>query len=347
MSSIFFKRVCAIGAFVSVHLIVSGQYIVSGIEVWSLINPNPKLIQPSVEFSFLKKFSVGLTYETGKYQRRLLEEDVDEFREVYNITGWGLSPEFRFYPSRYRRAPEGFFLGAKFSYRDIAETYAGNAFRATVPFLTHTYTRGTTRGAGLKVGMQAFLWHLAMESKFGLLLDKVTWDNPSKRHLIHPQYARGDYQLTLTFETRVGLMFPKLKTNTVLSGAVPSVKDESSLSLTHAVVILYRPKQRFGRKYKHEVYLHDSLLVGIGNAESHILQVPTGRAHFRGKKKYMRSITFNVEAGHMYYLKCIMAGGLIVKEPFFEIMEPAKAEQELAKLVRQSEKTEKKKPAPK
>lgn len=318
---------------VFLQLLAGAQGVAPGIEIWGLTHKQNRILRISVEAAVKKRSSLVVTLEKGRFQSGMGWQSAQK-PDVYSITGWGVRPELRFYPSKYRHAPIGTFIGPFFSFRDITETYTGYAFGFNRISLSNVKTYGTANGIGLVFGTKGNLWHFTVETKFLAMIDDVSWQYPNQRKLIDPVKARSTNQIFLGVETHIGMVFPKPDMNKIYENSVPSVMTPDPLFNDSSIVILYRPIQSAGRAAKYDVYANDSLVTRLEYAEIHELVLGDGIVWFHRNQKGFQTVTFNLEKGKTYYLKYVLGGGLIFKEPFFEVMDPIEAEKDLEKVRR-------------
>ncbi len=306
--------------------------MVTSIEVWGLPSERFRIFRPTLEVPFKKRFSAVVTFEKGKFMSQL--DNNSTGKEIYSISGWGLRPELRFYPSRYLQAPANAFVGLLFSHRELTETYTGYAYGISRKSLANVNTLGWGNGIGLVFGGKAIWWHLTVENKLWAMIDYVSWQYNNQRRFIDPSIARSSGQIYIGFETHVGLVFPKPEIHTIHTDPVPSVPSAGAGPPDSATVILYRPKQFFGRRLKLDIHVNDSLMGMIGSGEEQRMILPEGVIWIHMYRKGFRTITFNVEKGRTYYVKHLFAGGFVMKDLTYTVMDPVQAEKELEKVRR-------------
>lgn len=131
----------------------NAQYNVVKVDGLSLLFPNPRVFRPSYERSVGRHFSFLATFETGRYD--LGEASAGggmNMITVYEVTGWGIMPEVRYYPFTGGRkvAPVGFFIGLHYRYKFLKEDY--NEYGIHVTSRGHSHDLGVNAGYKLRAG---------------------------------------------------------------------------------------------------------------------------------------------------------------------------------------------------
>jgi hypothetical protein len=195
------------------------QYLTTKIDLFGLLSPKLRVIRPSVEFAFSKHFSAGIVYENGKYNYGTFESTHVPEREVYNITGWGIMPELRYYPfTRKRSAPFGFFIGTHFRYRQLVEKYTGidvlaNPGSSVQYIYTNFNTKATAYNYGVHFGYKANIHIFSFETLLGFGGAKGQWETPNDRDHLDETFRTdlSDFGQSLRLEISLGITLPKVK----------------------------------------------------------------------------------------------------------------------------------------
>jgi len=208
-----------------------------------------KVLRASYELSFLKHFSASIGYEIGEYRTGTYSDFSSPlYTQNYSVTkGWGIMPEIRYYPFiRSKPAPNGFFIGLHYRYKNLSETYTGKDNSITSPTHTSKDTITITSDAivsnyGIDVGYKATLKHFTIETLIGFGAAQGNWKSPNQRDRIESIYRANaaNFGDALRLELSIGFVFPKIKANKIKYNYIEE-RDElcyerrSSMPCTHA-----------------------------------------------------------------------------------------------------------------
>ncbi len=166
-----------------------------------LINDIPGYIRGTYERNIGKKGSLSFSGEYGKY-RMASTSSINTLGEAYNLEGFGIMNEIRFYPStKEYPAPFGGFIGLHFRYRYLYETYTD--FSAN-PVDISTY--GHSIKLGFHLGYKVIINRFGAEFVAGYGLAYNLWNKPNDRDAINHIYRynrldniRFNFAVTYTF----------------------------------------------------------------------------------------------------------------------------------------------------
>jgi hypothetical protein len=163
--------------------------------------PMPRL---SYERTFKDKFSWQLAMECGKYDRIESGSMSYQTAEVYNVTGWGIMPEFRYYPfTQNKTAPMGWFVSTHYRYFSLLEHYFEGPFNIK--------TKGNVNNFGLNIGFKHGNNIVVGEYLLGLGLSSGKWNDSNDRAQIPSTIDVEDLRnfATFRFEINLGIRFPQ------------------------------------------------------------------------------------------------------------------------------------------
>jgi len=176
------------------------HYKVISLNVIPWFDSYSTVLQPTFEYSLNKSLSLGLSIEKGKF-------NIGEYNgvQVSDLKGWGIMPQFRYYPFTQRKpAPFGFFIGTHFRYRILEESYYSNV---------NVSTRGYSFDLGACLGYKIKADILNFEFLFGSGWGNGSFKTPNQRDLIDPilksNLSSAEYYLRM--EINVGIHFPQFR----------------------------------------------------------------------------------------------------------------------------------------
>ncbi|MBL7932269.1 MAG: hypothetical protein JNL60_10220 [Bacteroidia bacterium] len=292
------------------------------------------MIRPMLEYSFHRHFSACLTYEKGKFSRITRSTGYMQAVDEYNTTGWGISPQLRYYPfTAEKRSPLGFFLGINYRYRELNEYYGGQDYSINIalPVYTELNTKAVCSMGGVDLGYKANIGLVTIELLIGFQQGVVKWSESNERYRINPE-VRKDGRLTnnpVRVELSAGFVFPRVKNDRVLKDIADYVETIEPELKDLAQVIIYRPRSLPGWQIAYPLTANDSLIGEVTNGFFYSLKVRPGKVVFKARTGSMSSLTLFLEKGRTYYLKCGLSGGpLVAKQPKLELVKPSKGQYE-------------------
>ncbi|MBQ21119.1 MAG: hypothetical protein CMD31_10215 [Flavobacteriales bacterium] len=183
---------------------------------------NEVIFRPSFERTFGKNFSTLITYEFGKYETGELEHtpsntEVTRIEEVYNVKGWGIMPEVRFYlPNKRRTAPTGFFMGLHYRYRHITENFidSKNVNNRIILSDTTISNDAIMHDYGFNLGYKlVFSGRIGADLLMGYGYSFGKWKTETDRNKIDSFFAKqmDGFENRLRLEISLAYFFPKIK----------------------------------------------------------------------------------------------------------------------------------------
>ena len=180
------------------------------------------IFRPSFERTFGKNFSTLITYEFGKYETGELEHtpsntEVTRIEEVYNVKGWGIMPEVRYYiPNKRRTAPTGFFLGLHYRYRLITENFidSKNVNNRIILSDTTISNDAIMHDYGFNLGYKlVFSGRIGADLLMGYGYSFGKWKTETDRDKIDSFFAKqmDGFENRLRLELSLAYFFPKIK----------------------------------------------------------------------------------------------------------------------------------------
>lgn len=177
------------------------QYTVVKVDGLGLIQ---KRLYAGVEQSFLKQFSVGLAYEDVEYGSATATGGGD-----YELQAKGVIPEVRYYAFHKRKtAPLGFFVGPRFRFSTLTETYSPNSLERKAKLINYGLI------TGYKFNYKMFVGEAVVSYGGGSIEDGfVDADRAAFRTLVDDEIF-DDIKRNARLELSIGVVFPKIKTKT-------------------------------------------------------------------------------------------------------------------------------------
>ncbi|HEY9084122.1 MAG TPA: DUF3575 domain-containing protein [Vicingaceae bacterium] len=178
------------------------------------------MFRPSFERTFGKNFSALITYEIGKYETgevKYTSNDVTKTEEVYNVKGWGVMPELRFYiPNKRRTAPTGFFMGIHYRYRQITENFTDSRSIGEKLILSDTTISNDAimHDYGFNFGYKlVFGGRIGLDLLAGYGYSFGKWKTETDRNKIDSFFAKqmDGFENRLRLEISLAYFFPKIK----------------------------------------------------------------------------------------------------------------------------------------
>ena len=153
-----------------------------------------RLWQPRVSYERVlsKDFSIQLTIEKGKYTY------IDGATKIYDITGYGIMPEVKFYPFiQKKQAPLGLFFSLDYRYFYFEEHH----YKKPYEFTNHGNAHNLGFNVGFKHGSGFSLEYVA-----GLGMLFGNWNYLAQKEFVPADELHSlDPQLTLRLEVNVGI----------------------------------------------------------------------------------------------------------------------------------------------
>lgn len=181
-------------------------------------NWNPQ--QYSLEVAWNEKFSGVVYYETGLYR------EIETYDGHYNffapssrysetkVSAKGFITEGRYYTSKKRKAPFGFFTGAYFRYLQLKEEYHGSNFdyypnQLYEPEIDLTNYKDTYN-IGILTGYKLSHKYIFAELLFGFGYYFISWEDPDNRNKMNPnaKLSDDDPPMAGRLELAIGFVFP-------------------------------------------------------------------------------------------------------------------------------------------
>jgi hypothetical protein len=118
------------------------------------------------------------------------------------------------------------------------------------------------------------------------------------------------------------------------AGKIAANKSSLPQDADYAIVHFYRPKGFEGAAISYQIKMDDKGAIGKASAGSKFEYKVTdfGRHRFFGKTKKQDAVTFNIEKGKEYYIRCGVTKGTSIVIPDIYLMENYVARRELAEL---------------
>jgi len=192
------KKALLTSLLLSAFFISNAQTNVIKIDMFGMLAMNRKNI--SIERTFKNKFSARLSYEHQEYATGERND-----QQVYELTGKGVIPEFRYYPfTKNKPAPFGFYIGSSFRYISVNEQYYPTEVDLSGNVFNYTFISGYSTHAE----------RIVFDFLVGYGSGKVSGLDEDKRNEIDDFFADDKLDMlkaNLRIEVSIGFYFPEFR----------------------------------------------------------------------------------------------------------------------------------------
>jgi hypothetical protein len=328
------------------------QHYVIGIDVPSVFLNQ---FNPSIERSFGKHFSAGLSFETGTYSYGT-SGSINQQKLIYELKGNALMPSIRYYPFTKRRiAPKGLSFELYYRHFWLTEKYNGDdysvvntPFNFIDPVPANVNTKGNVTNVGLAIAYKFTMGPVIVEPLVGYGTINGGWDSPNERNKIDPFFKTdyNDFLFASRFEIKLGFYFPLINRPVQQLDEIPYVRnnretihepsDSNATRSNKIKLYIYRPDNLYEEEYNYDVKINDSLTVSIKNGSFQLVTLyRSGEYLISAKLQDEKSISVHLETGKTYYLRCGVQVGQFLERPKFKFVKPAVGKTDIGYLKNQ------------
>jgi hypothetical protein len=286
----------------------SAQYNVLKMDLIGIIDPQLKVLRVSYERNIGKRFSASLNYESGIYGIGTTSQSGGTDMQIYSLKGWGLMPEFRFYPFITKKiSPRGFFIGTHFRHRSFRENYSGKDYTGLSASPVEVNTKGSLSEFGLHIGYKMKIGPLILEPLLGYGTGfSGGFDGREQMDPFYAEPITASYNM-LRIQFGIGLIFPQMKSKEEKSPFyLPSEPAKDWNDKDYANIYVYHAYKGRDKNIAVDIYEGDSLIGKITNGSLLKYQTKDTTAEmFTVNPAGIKSLAkFEVKIGFIHYIQC-------------------------------------------
>lgn len=272
-----------------------------------------------IQRSLGQSASAALTYETGF----LKLGNQNGTKDAYNIKGWGITTDLRFYPGK-STAPLGWFVGPFFRYRSGVESYQEPIdvwVTQSNPLYENNYNSSTI---GLLGGFEVdFGPRVTLDLVVGFGKENNKFDSNNGVGNKSFDFFREGAPFGALVGINIGYVFPKFRFEIPEITEAPNQVDSNATS-GFATIVLYRPSNVFGFAVTYDVSFNGTNVYRSKNGTYKVMSVAAGQkilisAKTEGKTQFY----FTPEEGKVYTLTCVLKEGAFIARPLLTFTDQA------------------------
>lgn len=204
--------------FISFFILIFTQYVsaqenIIKMDALGLVQGTQRI---TYERKIIPQLSALINLENGNYYGKRTVVIGNALGEIYNIKGYGIMPELRFYPFINSNKYDGIFIGAHYHHRWITENFHIN-IDPVLPDPNNkplVSTKGIMKDYGANLGYR-YCWHFfVFEALAGFGIVNGAFETPNARDLIYDRIKKlnlSENKFALRTQLSIGFTFPYSK----------------------------------------------------------------------------------------------------------------------------------------